>query len=55
MVKHEDEAQAEHANHVTGEGQQEEEEVAVVTPSDAVVHPRTVVVKILRGERHPKK
>lgn len=41
------EAQGEHANHVNGERQQKQEEVAIVPPPDAVVHPRTVMVKVL--------
>ena len=32
-----------------GQRQQEEEEVAVVAPADAVVHPGAVVVKVLPG------
>lgn len=33
------------------QGEQEEEEVAVVPPSDAVVHPGAVVVKVLRVDK----
>lgn len=41
------EAECEDEDHVTRQRQQEQEEVAVVTPPDAVVHPGTVVVKVL--------
>lgn len=49
VVEDKDEAEGENSHHVNAQRQQEEEEVAVVPPSDAVVHPGTVVVKVLRG------
>lgn len=51
VVEDEEEAEGENSHHVDGQRQQEEEEVAVVPPSNAVVHPGTVVVKVLRGEK----
>ena len=39
------EAKGEDTDHVTGQRQQKQEEVAVVSPPDAVVHPGTVMVK----------
>lgn len=47
MVQDVYEAECEDEDHVTRQRQQEQEEVAVVTPPDAVVHPGTVVVKVL--------
>lgn len=44
------EAKGEDADHVNCQWQQKQKEVAVVSPPDAVVHPGTVVVKVLRGE-----
>lgn len=44
------EAEGKNSHHVDAQRQQEEEEVAVVSPSDAVVHPGTVVVEVLRRE-----
>lgn len=51
MVEDEEEAEAEHGHDVSRQRQQEEEEVTVVPPADAVVHPRTVMVKVLHGSR----
>lgn len=52
MVEHKEQTEGEDAHHVGAQGQQEEEEVAVVAPPDAVVHPWAVVVKVLQeGER----
>ena len=48
VVEDEEEAEAEHGHDVSRQRQQEEEEVAVVPPADAVVHPGTVVVEVLR-------
>lgn len=42
-----DEAEGEDGHHVKGERQQEQEEVAVVSPPDAVVDPGAVMVEIL--------
>lgn len=47
VVEDEEEAEAKHGHDVSRQRQEEEEEVAVVSPADAVVHPRTVVVKVL--------
>lgn len=51
VVQDINQAEAEHVDDVGGQRQQEEEEVAIVPPADAVVHPRTVVVEILREHR----
>ena len=52
VVQDVEQAEGEHAHHVQREGEQEQEEVAVVPPPDAVVDPGTVVVKVLqRGEK----
>lgn len=48
MMEDEDEAEGENSHHVDAQRQQEEEEVAVIPPPDAVVHPGTVVVEVLR-------
>lgn len=50
VVEDEDEAEGEDSHHVDAQRQQEEEEVAVVPPSNAVVHPGTVMVEVLRRE-----
>lgn len=44
------EAKGEDTDHVTCQRQQKQEEIAVVSPPDAVVHPRTVMVKVLRRD-----
>lgn len=49
MVEDEEQSKAKHGHDVSRQRQQEEEEVAVVPPTDTVVHPWTVVVKVLRG------
>lgn len=49
VVEDKQQAEAKHGHDVSRQGQEEEEEVAVVSPADAVVHPRTVVVKVLGG------
>lgn len=43
------EAEREDGDHVKRQRQQKQEEVAVVSPPDAVVHPGTVMVEILGG------
>lgn len=48
VVEDKDEAKGENSHHVDAQRQQEKEEVAVVPPSDAVVHPWTVMVEVLR-------
>lgn len=50
VVEDKDEAKRENPHHVNAQRQQEEEEVAVVPPSNAVVHPGTVMVKVLRRD-----
>lgn len=50
MVEDKQQAKTKHSHDVNCQGQEEEEEVAVVPPTNAVVHPRTVVVKILNYE-----
>lgn len=47
VVQHVDQAEGDDAHHVGAEGQQEQEEVAVVAAPDAVVDPGAVVVKVL--------
>lgn len=47
VVQHVDQAEGDDAHHVRAERQQEQEEVTVVAPPDAVVDPWTVVVKVL--------
>lgn len=53
VVQYINQAETKHVDDVGSEWQQEEEEIAVIPPSNAVVHPRTMVVKILRvnGEK----
>lgn len=48
VVENKYEAEGENSHHVNAQRQQEEEEVTVVPPADAVVHPGTVMVEILR-------
>lgn len=47
MVEDEEQPKAKHSHDVGCQRQQEEKEVAVVSPADAVVHPRTVMVEVL--------
>lgn len=47
MVEDEEEAKAKHSHDVGRQGEQKEKEVAVVPAANAVVDPRTVVVKVL--------
>ena len=49
VIEHVDEAEDEDGCHVEREGDEKHEEIAVVAPADAVVHPRAVVVKYLEG------
>lgn len=51
VVQDIDQAEAKYVHDVGGEREQEEEEIAIIPPTDAVVHPGTVVVKILREHR----
>ena len=50
VVKHIHQAEGEHAEHVQRQRVQEEEEVAIVTLANTVVHPRTMVVKRLQSK-----
>ena len=50
LVEDVHEAEDEDGGHVNGQGDEEHEEVAIVPASDAVVDPRTVVVKNLKIE-----
>lgn len=47
VIEQVDEAEDEDCCHVEREGDEKHEEIAVVAPADAVVHPRAVVVKYL--------
>ena len=47
VIPDKDHAEPEDAEHVNGEREKELEEEAIVPPTDAVVHPRTVVVECL--------
>ena len=49
MVEDVDETEDEDPDHVNGERYEEHEEVSVVSPSNAVVHPRTVMVEYLNA------
>ena len=49
VIQDEEEAEAEHGHDVSRQGEEEEKEVAVVPPADAVVYPGTVVVEVLQG------
>lgn len=51
VVEHKNEAEGENSQHVNAQREQEEEEVAIVSSSNAVVDPRTVMVKVLRMRR----
>lgn len=55
VVQHVHEAEGEDADHVDGERQQEQEEVAVVSPPDAVVDPGAVMIEILTELKKKKK
>lgn len=47
MVEDKEQAEAKHSHDVCGQRQEEEEEVTVVPPADAVIHPWTVMVEVL--------
>lgn len=51
MVQDKNQAEAKHIHDMGGKRQQEEEEMAIIPPTNAVVHPRTVMVEILRENR----
>lgn len=48
MVQDVYEAKSEDTNHVKSQWQEKQKEVAVVSPPDAVVHPGTVMIKVLK-------
>ena len=50
IVHDEDETKREDGDHVQRERHEEEEEVAIVAPTHAIVHPRTVMVKRLQQQ-----
>lgn len=50
VVQDEEQPKAKDTHNVSCQREQEQEEVAVVPPAYAVVHPRTVVIKILQDE-----
>lgn len=50
VVQDKEQAESKHGHDVSCQRQEEEEKVAVVSPADAVIHPWTVVVKILQNE-----
>lgn len=50
MVEDKKQAKAKHSHDVGSQWQEEEEEVAVVPPTNTVVHPRAVVVEVLHYE-----
>lgn len=47
MIEDKEEAEAKHGHDVSCEREKEQEEVSVVPPPDTVVHPGTVVIKLL--------
>lgn len=51
VVQHINQTKAKYIHDVGGKRQQEEEEMAIIPPTNAVVHPRTVVVKVLREHK----
>jgi hypothetical protein len=50
LVEDVNEAEDEDGRHVNRQRYEEHEEVPVVTPADAVVHPRAVVIENLKGD-----
>lgn len=51
MVEDEKKAKAKDRHDVSSQGQEKEEKVSVVPPTNAVVYPWTMVVKVLHYER----
>lgn len=51
VVQDVNEAKGENSHHVKGKRQQKQKKVAVVSSPDAVVHPGTVMVKVLERSR----
>lgn len=54
VVQDINQAKAKYIHDVGGKWQQKKEEIAIIPPTNAVVHPRTVVVKILRTHKNKK-
>ena len=52
LVQHVNEAENEDGGHVHWEWDEEHEEVAIVPTTDAVVHPRTVMIENLFGNKN---
>lgn len=50
MVEDIKEAKAKHTHDVRCQREEEEEEIAVVPATDTVVHPRAVMIKLLRAK-----
>lgn len=50
VIQDKKQTKAKHSHDMSRQRQQEEEEVAVVPLADAVVHPWTVMVKLLKGK-----
>lgn len=55
MTEYKEQAKAKHSHDVSREWQKEEEKVPVVPPADTVVHPWTVVIKVLQRNQLGKK
>lgn len=55
MAEYEEQAKAKHSHDVSRQRQKEEEKVAVVPPPDTIVHPWTVVIKVLQRNQEEKK
>lgn len=55
VVENEKQAEAKDAHYVSRQGEQEQEEITVIPPANAVVDPRTVMIKILQGEKQERK
>lgn len=51
VVENEKQAEAKHSHYVNRQREQEQKEVTVISPADTVVDPRTVMIKILQGEK----
>lgn len=54
MTEYKEQAKAKHSHDVSRQRQKEEEKVPVVPPADTVVHPRTVVIKVLQRRQEGK-
>lgn len=47
-----EQTEAKHINNVNSEREQEQKEITIVPPSNAVVHPWAVMVKLLNTDTH---